>query len=308
MTLRYTNQKYEIYCRQHPMGSIVSRFTGYCPIGKEEILAFRGLQFIAGASFCNKQALADLYDLKALPHFRAAISRDRLLLIFKVCRFDDLSTRDQRTNDKFGHIREMWDKFAKRCRELYGLCVNGPIDEMLLKFRGRCKFRQYMPSKPGRYGIKFWILSDFENHYCYNAIPYLGKEGDAPTTNLGAQVVQKLVETIRGSGRNITCDRYFTGVELFEQLYQDKLTAVGTVMPNRKQLPVQLLPNNGKRRDIGSSIFAFKDRLTISTYFDCQLFTTMITLKMKNPEMINFYNETKSEVDALDQKVRHFKT
>ena len=212
------------------------------------------------ASFCNKQALTDFYGSKALPHFRAAISRDRLLLIFKFCRFDDLSTRDQRRNDKFGHIREMWDKFAKR---LYDLGVNGTIDEMLLKFRGRCKFRQYMPSKPGRHGIKFWILADSENHHCYNTIPYLGK-GDAPTTNLGAQVVQKLVEPIRGSGRNITCNRYFTGVESFEQLNQDKLTAVGTVMT--KQLPVQLLPNNAKCRDIGSRIFAFKDRLTMVSW------------------------------------------
>ena len=81
-----------------------------------------------------------------------------------------------------------------------------------------------MPSKPGRYGIKFWILADAENHYCYNAFPYLGNEGDKIATNLGATVVKKLVEPIHNTSRNITCDRYFTDVELFEHLLKVKLT------------------------------------------------------------------------------------
>ena len=89
---------------------------------------------------------------------------------------------------------------------------------MLQKFRGRCKFRQYIPSKPGRYGIKYWIIADAENHYCYNAIPYLGKETEFPAVNLGAQVVKSLVEPIKATNKNITCDRYFTSVDLFEEL------------------------------------------------------------------------------------------
>ena len=53
-----------------------------------------------------------------------------------------------------------------------------------------------MSQKPGWYGIKYWILADAESHYCFNAIPYLGKEGDTPAVNLGATVVTKLVEPI----------------------------------------------------------------------------------------------------------------
>ena len=63
-----------------------------------------------------------------------------------------------------------------------------------------------MPSKQGSYGVKYWILADAENHYCYNAISYLGKEGDAPAGNLGAHVVRNLVETIKGTNHNVTCD------------------------------------------------------------------------------------------------------
>ena len=59
-------------------------------------------------------------------------------------------------------------------------------------------------------------------------------------SNLGATVVKKLVEPPQNSGRNITCDRYFTGVEMTETLKSNNLTVVRTVMPNKKYLPVEL--------------------------------------------------------------------
>ena len=108
-----------------------------------------------------------------------------------------------------------------------------------------------MPSKPGRYGIKYWILTDAENHYCYNAIPYLGKEENTAAVNLGAQVIKNLVEPIKGTSRNVTCHCYFTSVDLFEELYSNNLTAVGTVMFNRRHLPLSLLPKQARGREVG---------------------------------------------------------
>ena len=141
---------------------------------------------------------------------------------------------------------------------------NATIDEMLLKFRGGCSFRQYMQSKPCRFGIKFWILADAENHHCYNASPNLGEKGDKIVTNLGATVVKKLVEPIHNTSRIITCDRYLTGVELFEHLLKVKLTSVGTVMPNRKHLPIALTTK--RNREINSTLFTFKDSVTMCSW------------------------------------------
>ena len=77
-----------------------------------------------------------------VPHFRAAISRDRLKLIYKFCRFDNIDTREERqVNDKFCHVRELWDKFIEKSQSLYDLGPNVTIVEMLLKFRGQCSFR-----------------------------------------------------------------------------------------------------------------------------------------------------------------------
>ena len=173
-----------------------------------------------------------------------------------------------------------------------------------------------MPSKPGRYGIKYWILAYAERHYYYNAIPYLGKEGDAPALNLGAQFVKNLVEPIKGTSRNVTCDRYFTSVYLFEEFYNNNLTAVGTVMPNRRHLPLSLLTKQARGREVGSSLFAFKDNLTmVSWHPKRSKFVLLLSSLHHNsnivesgkPEIVEFYNKTKG-VDALDQKVRHYTT
>ena len=221
-----------------------------------------------------------------------------------------MNTRDDQKDDRFGSL-EVWKTFNNCCRELYGLGPHTTIDETLQKFRGSCRFRQYMPSKPGRYGIKYLILADDENHYCYNAITYLGKEGDAPAVNLGAQVVKNLIEPIKGANHNVTCDRYFTSVDLFEELYNDNLAAVGTVMPSRKHLPLSLLPKQTRGREVGSSLFAFKDNLTmVSWHPKRSKFVLLLSSLHHNsniaesgkPEIVEFYNKTKAGVNALDKK------
>ena len=78
--------------------------------------------------------------------------------------FDDMETRDARKeNDKFCHIRELWNLWRKLLiqsfRPLEDLC----IDEQLVAFRDRCRFKQYMPLKPAKYGIKFFVLVDPES-------------------------------------------------------------------------------------------------------------------------------------------------
>ena len=117
--------------------------------------------------------------------------------------------------------------------------------------------------KPGRYGIKYWILADAESHYYFNAIPYLGKDGNTPAVNLGWTVVTKLVGPIRNTHQNVTSDHFFTSIDLFEDLHKNNVTTVGTVKANRKNLPVKFLPSQAKEPTVGDSIFDFKENSTM---------------------------------------------
>ena len=173
-----------------------------------------------------------------------------------------------------------------------------------------------MSQKPRPHGIKYWILADDESHYCFNTILYLGKEGDTPTVNLGAKVITKLVEPIRNTHQNVTCDHFFTSVDLFEDLHKDNLSTVGTVKANKKNLTVQLLPSQAKEHTMGDSIFAFKENTTMVVWYPKQAKVVLLLSTMHHdnkigdcgkPEIVEFY-KTNEGVDALDQKVCHYTT
>ena len=134
------------------------------------------------------------------------------------------------------------------------------IDEQLVPFRGRCAFRQYMPSKPGKYGLKIWTLCDVETAYVWNMQPYLGKASRdaAPEKQQGKRVVMDLTEGLRGN--TVTTDNFFTSWELGMELQTKiKLALVGTIRRNRPELPPQLL--DVRQRQARSSVFTQKIKI-----------------------------------------------
>lgn len=76
----------------------------------------------------------------------------RFSLLANCLRFD---VRDNRPgNDRLSPIRELWDKFIKNYEFYYNPSNDITVDEQLLSFRGRCKFRMYIKSKSHKYGLK----------------------------------------------------------------------------------------------------------------------------------------------------------
>ena len=141
--------------------------------------------------------------------------------------------------------------------------------------------------------------------------PTLGRE-----VNQGARVVKDLVKQIKHFGRNITCDNFFTSIPLARDMLKKKLTLIGTIWKNKLGLPPQFTVAKG--RDITSTIFGFQNDPMIASYCpqkDClvNMLSTMHSLPEmasnsaeKKPEVISYYNSTKSGVDILDRKVRTY--
>ena len=71
---------------------------------------------------------------------------------------------------------ETQKRFINNYQACYFPGENLTIDEQLFPCKSWCSFIQYMPSKPDKFGIKFWYLVDNESKYLCNAFPYLGKE------------------------------------------------------------------------------------------------------------------------------------
>ena len=136
---------------------------------------------------------------------------------------------------------KIWVTFNNCCQKLYGIGAYATIAEKRQKLRHRCRFRQCIPREPWRYGMKYWIIADAENHYCYNVIPYLDQESDAPSFNLGAHVVKNLVEPIKGSNHDITCDRYKC---ISKELYKYNITEAVAQRCSVKRVFLKKLQNS----------------------------------------------------------------
>ena len=107
-----------------------------------------------------------------------------------------------------------------------------------LSCTARCKFIQYMPNKPDKFGIKFGMAFDVESKYLYNGFSYPGKDwtrsGDA---SLPTDVVMKLMIPLISQGFNVTCDNYFTSLDLLLRRAKRQCNLVATIRANRREIP-----------------------------------------------------------------------
>ena len=153
--------------------------------------------------------------------------------------------------------------FNSTIKRNYILGKKVSIDEMLVSYRGRCIFLQYMPRKPSKYRIKMWCICDSKSSYVYTLIIYVRRSPNQVdrAVNLGKIVVMQLTAPLYNSGRTIYTDNFFTSIPLIEELLEKKLTYVGTICKNKKQLPIF---TKNKNRQEGSVIQTFNDKLVVT--------------------------------------------
>ena len=58
------------------------------------------------------------------------------------------------------------------------------IDEAMIRFDGRLAWKQYMPKKPVKWGMKLWCLCDANTGYCLEFSLYTGSS-EIAGANLG---------------------------------------------------------------------------------------------------------------------------
>lgn len=206
---------------------------------------------------------------------------------------------------------------------MYSIGAHACVDETLIPFRGRCPFRMYMPNKPARYGIKLICLTDAHNSYLQNAYIYVGKDSDGKSLTIEerkllkpTQAVLQVAQPIMKTNRNITADNWFSSVELVQELQRRKLTYVGTLKRNKKEVPAEFLPN--RTREVGSSLYGFTKDMTLLSFVPKKSKAVLLISSMhrseftdkgnNKPEIISFYNATKSGVDTLDYKCSNYST
>ncbi|KAF2892600.1 hypothetical protein ILUMI_13576 [Ignelater luminosus] len=62
-----------------------------------------------------------------------------------------------------------------------------------------CLFKQFIPSKPEKFGIKIWAVCDSQTSFIYNYQIYIGKTGDQRERNQGKRVVLDMTKELETS-------------------------------------------------------------------------------------------------------------
>ena len=110
--------------------------------------------------------------------------------------------------------------------------------------------KQYIKSKPIKWGFKFWFRCSIKSGDLYQMDIYLGRK-QTPEFNLGLEkeVVLQLTKDLERSFYTVYFDNFFNSPKLIEKLFQKGIYGVGTVRANRKQMPKMI--NDKQMKKVG---------------------------------------------------------
>lgn len=114
------------------------------------------------------------------------------------------------------------------------------INESLMFFKGRLAYKQYIPSKTHKFGIKLFLLCDCETGYIHDFIIYTGYNTEIKIFNedlkITGNIVYMLMEPYLNQGHTLFVDNWYTSPLMFDRLHRDKKNACDTVKANRKYM------------------------------------------------------------------------
>ncbi|CAJ1051903.1 piggyBac transposable element-derived protein 4-like [Xyrichtys novacula] len=280
-----------------------------------EFRAFLGLLIFAGIFRSKGETIRSLWDgTHGRAIFRATMSRNRFHQILRAVRFDDeKKRRAQDKKNKLAPIRSLWEMWRQRLPLLFSPGSEITIDEQMVPFKGKCKFKQFIPKKTTKYGLKIWMAADVSTSYAWKVSIDTVESEEGRELDLARQVVLDFLEDI--TGITVTCDNFFTSYQLGQELLKKKITMVGKIRNNKPELPPQLLRVDD--RDVLSSVFAFTKNTTAVSHVPKKgKNLLLISTKHRQPEVeegakkkptiVMDYNHCKGAVDTLDQLVHNF--
>ncbi|XP_030217354.1 piggyBac transposable element-derived protein 4 [Gadus morhua] len=95
----------------------------------------------------------------------------------------------------------------------------------MVKYKGLLAFRQYLPMKPVKWGIKVWVMAESNTGYVNNFQVYTGAFAGKTETGLAYRIVSDLAKPYFGSNVCVYMDNFYTSVKLLlDPQVRDDLT------------------------------------------------------------------------------------
>lgn len=302
-----------------------SRFHKWVPTTATEMKGFVALQIEMGLDW--RYRVSEHWSTRSLSRgcFGTVMSRDRYMLLQNFLHFADNGMQPKKGEDNYNplyKIQPLMDLTLPTYRKVYQPGANLSVDESMIRYKGRLAFRQYMPNKPTKYGIKDFVLAESETGYCLNLMTYTGKDSFLRTrdTPLTTQVVTDLLKGYEHAGHVVYMDNFYSSPDLFQKLQLAGIGACGTVRQNRRNMPEAVRPDKLKLKRGDDPVFYRSGDMVACAWQDVKRVTSLSTVHTNNtcektirergnpdgrtldkPVMIEEYNWKMSGVDRLDQ-------
>jgi len=243
--------------------------------------------------------------------FSEIMTRDRYLWILQMIHF----TRQQGSaDDRLYKISDIINMLRKSFCDTFYPYEKVCIDESLMLYKGRLSFKQYIPSKRNRFGIKSYILCDCKTGYVQDLIVYEGRstitESDISGIGKSGAIVLSLLKPYLGQGHTLYTDNFYSSPALYNFLHDNCTNVCGTVKKRR-----QGMPKMEERLKKGEACFRATKNLLVIKWMDkkeVHMISSMHTVNFKavskyggkqsvqKPLCVIDYNKSMGIVDKVD--------
>ncbi len=219
------------------------------PVTDSEMLKFFAVLIAMGLN--HRPSIKDYWSLFPVNHspwFGQMFPRDRFEAIYHTMLH--ASDVDSVSKEK---IEAFLNKLLGKFQEAYYPFCDVSIDEMVIGWKGRWKYKQYNAAKPRKHHIKTFGLCDSVTGYAYNLLIYFGKETsfnpDQSETGQAEKIFEYLLGPL-GKGHHVFADRYYTTHALIKYLNAKKMYYTGTLNINRTNFPSELKTLKLQHREV----------------------------------------------------------
>jgi hypothetical protein len=233
------------------------------PTTAEELYAFLGVHLFMGI---DRLPRTEMYWSQTFCHplVTSLFSRDRfkqLLRFFRVVAADE----DAAARNPLPHVRSLAAKLNASFAAHAAPSQHLALDEAMVAYKGRSPIKQYIPSKPHKWGYKIWCLSS--DDYLLHFEIYAGKEGAPSDAGATVDTVLRMTTAYQQQRYILYTDNWFTSPALLHALAEKGIRLCGAVRSNRKGMP--FIPAQDIRAlDRGEWIQRQKGAATVAVWHD----------------------------------------
>jgi Transposase IS4/DDE_Tnp_1-like zinc-ribbon len=199
----------------------------------QELYAFLGVHLFMGI---DRLPSIEMYWSRDYQHstITSIFSRDRFKQLRRYFRIVPAPV-DAAPRNPIPHVRALAEKLNRSFAAHFIPIHHLSLDEAMVAYKGRSSIKQYIPSKPHKWGYKIYCLASED--YLLHFEVYEGKEDDPSESGSTYDTVIRMTQQYQNQQLILFTDNWFTSPTLMNALKERGIRMCGSVRSNRKGMP-----------------------------------------------------------------------